>query len=104
MATGSNDISAKIAHIEAMRPMIGDEAADAAIAALHPQDTSSSATTSQQQRAGGNITNSPQTAEHDHSTHGTATTRDNSGQNIGVNLGRVTLFSGGTTSGSTMFF
>jgi hypothetical protein len=82
-----DDIQRKIDHLESQRTLLGDAAVDAAIAALRAQ-AAPMTSTSQQQQAGGNITNSPQTVQHDDSTHGTATTGGpNYGQNIGVNLG-----------------
>jgi hypothetical protein len=121
----SDHTDSQLATLIALRDEVTDSAKraalDAAITAFQRQATPAPSA-SQQQQAGGNITDSPQTVQHDASTHeavsnigrcvprplsaasknlgrwflrllhGRATTRDNLGVNIGVSTGPVIFF------------
>lgn len=91
-----DDIQRKIEQLEALRPTFGDDAlVDEMIAKLRAP-AAPAPTASQQQQAGGSITNSPPTVEHDHSTQGTATTSGNNrGQNVGAIIDTMQQFFGG---------
>jgi formylglycine-generating enzyme required for sulfatase activity/energy-coupling factor transporter ATP-binding protein EcfA2 len=83
--TDDPDIQQKIADLEALRPSLGDIAVDAAIAALRGQATSIEQEVSGDSAVGiaGGAQDSPITTG-DENTVGTARTRDNYGQTIGV--------------------